>query len=92
MPHPNQPTPAELEILDVLWDRRKATVREVHQEISKRKSTAYTTVLKLMQIMHEKGLVKRDDSAADADEDGGHASRQGVSRIGAEPGPARTRD
>ena len=62
MPHPNQPTPAELEILDVLWERRKATVREVHEEIGKRKSTAYTTILKLMQIMQEKGLVARDES------------------------------
>lgn len=58
-----QPTPAELEILDVLWDKRKATVREIHDEISKRKSTAYTTVLKTMQIMQEKGLVARDDRA-----------------------------
>ena len=55
-----QPTPAELLILDILWDKRKATVREVHDEVSKRKSTAYTTVLKLMQIMQEKGLVARD--------------------------------
>ena len=55
-----QPTPAELEILDILWDKRKATVREVHEEISKRRSTAYTTVLKLMQIMQEKGIVTRD--------------------------------
>ena len=56
----SQPTPAELEILDILWDKRKATVREVHEEISKRRSTAYTTVLKLMQIMQEKGIVTRD--------------------------------
>ena len=57
----NQPTPAELEILDVLWDRRKATVREVFEEISKRRPTTYTTVLKFMQIMQEKGLVVRDE-------------------------------
>jgi BlaI family penicillinase repressor len=56
----NQPTPAELEILDVLWERKKATVREVFEEIGKRKSTTYTTVLKFMQIMQEKGLVVRD--------------------------------
>ena len=56
----SQPTPAELEILDILWDKQKATVREVYEEISKRRSTAYTTVLKLMQIMHEKGIVTRD--------------------------------
>ena len=56
-----QPTPAELEILDVLWDLKKATVREVYEELSKRKSTTYTTVLKFMQIMQSKGLVIRDE-------------------------------
>lgn len=59
----NQPTTAELEILDVLWERGAATVREVHEIISTRKPTIYTTVLKLLQIMHEKGLVERDDSS-----------------------------
>lgn len=58
----NQPTPAELEILDVLWERRQATVREVFEEIGKRKATTYTTILKFMQIMQEKGLVERDVS------------------------------
>jgi BlaI family transcriptional regulator, penicillinase repressor len=56
----NQPTPAELEILDVLWQFKKATVREIFEEISKHKATTYTTVLKFMQIMQEKGLVVRD--------------------------------
>ena len=56
-----QPTPAELEILDILWERKKATVREVYEDISKRKPTTYTTVLKFMQIMQEKGLVARDE-------------------------------
>jgi predicted transcriptional regulator len=56
-----QPTPAELEILDILWELKRATVREVHEEISKRKSTTYTTVLKLLQIMQAKGLVVRDE-------------------------------
>ncbi len=59
----NKPTTAELEILDVLWEREQATVREVHEAINLRKSTAYTTALKLMQIMTEKGLVERDDSS-----------------------------
>ncbi|MDQ3800017.1 MAG: BlaI/MecI/CopY family transcriptional regulator [Acidobacteriota bacterium] len=59
----NQPTAAELEILDILWERGQATVREVHEIINQRKPTIYTTVLKLMQIMHEKGLVERDDSS-----------------------------
>src|SRR5687767_422766 len=57
----NQPTPSELEILDILWERKKATVREVFEELSGRKSTTYTTVLKFMQIMQEKGLVVRDE-------------------------------
>lgn len=56
----DKPTAAELEILDVLWQKEKATVREVHDEINARRLTAYTTVLKLMQIMLEKGLVRRD--------------------------------
>lgn len=59
----NQPTAAELEILDVLWERGRATVREVYEIINARKPTVYTTVLKLMQIMLEKGLVERDSSA-----------------------------
>ncbi len=58
-----KPTESELEILRVLWDRRKATVREVHEELSQYKDCGYTTTLKLMQIMHEKGIVKRDDSS-----------------------------
>ena len=57
----NKPTAAELEILDVLWERRQGTVREVHDTINARRPTAYTTVLKQLQIMHEKGLVKRDE-------------------------------
>lgn len=61
MRSPNQPTPAELEILDVLWERKKATVREVFETISRRRPTTYTTVLKFMQIMQEKGLVVRDE-------------------------------
>lgn len=57
-----KPTESELEILQVLWERSNATVREVHEEMSKTKECGYTTTLKLMQIMFEKGLVKRDDS------------------------------
>src|SRR5215203_539217 len=59
-----RPTSAELEILDALWTRGAATVREVYEILSARsKPPGYTTVLKLMQIMHEKGLVERDSSA-----------------------------
>lgn len=57
-----KPTESELEILQVLWQRGLATVREVHEELIKGKDIGYTTTLKLMQIMHEKGLVKRDES------------------------------
>ena len=57
-----KPTESELEILTILWKKEKATVREVHDELSKTKESGYTTTLKLLQIMFEKGLVKRDDS------------------------------
>ena len=57
-----KPTESELEILRVLWARTTASVRDVHEELAKHKEAGYTTTLKLMQIMHEKGLVKRDDS------------------------------
>ncbi|MFN2439203.1 MAG: BlaI/MecI/CopY family transcriptional regulator [Chitinophagaceae bacterium] len=57
-----KPTESELEILQILWIRGIATVREVHEELGKTKDVGYTTTLKLMQIMHEKGLVKRDES------------------------------
>ncbi len=62
MPDAKKPTAAELEILNVLWRLGPATVRRVHEELQRRRSTGYTTVLKLMQIMTEKGLLKRDDS------------------------------
>ena len=57
-----KPTESELEILNILWMRNEATVREVHEELAKSKDVGYTTTLKLMQIMNEKGLVKRDES------------------------------
>ena len=57
-----KPTESELEILQILWNRGVATVREVHEEMAATKDVGYTTTLKLMQIMNEKGLVKRDDS------------------------------
>lgn len=57
-----RPTAAELSILRVLWSRGPSSVRLVHQELSKDRPTGYTTVLKLMQIMTEKGLVERDES------------------------------
>ena len=56
-----RPTDAELEILKVLWRRGPSTVREVFEALSEARGTGYTTVLKLMQIMADKGLVKRDE-------------------------------
>ena len=61
MPEKRNPTAAELEILDILWEMRRATVGDIHKAISERRPTAYTTILKLMQIMREKGLVRRDE-------------------------------
>ncbi len=58
---PPRPTEAELEILTVLWSRGPSTVRDVHESISQRKPTQYSTVLKFMQIMAEKGLVRRNE-------------------------------
>jgi predicted transcriptional regulator len=62
MSDPPRPTDAELEILTVVWSRGPSTVREVHEAIGARRSAQYTTVLKLMQIMAEKGLLRRDES------------------------------
>ncbi|MEM9596197.1 MAG: BlaI/MecI/CopY family transcriptional regulator [Acidobacteriota bacterium] len=58
----NHPTDAELGILQVLWRRGPSTVREVQEDLERTAPTGYTTVLKLMQIMTEKGLVDRDES------------------------------
>jgi len=57
-----RPTDAELAILHVLWDRGPSTVRQVFESLADRE-TGYTTTLKLMQIMSEKGLVRRDETA-----------------------------
>jgi predicted transcriptional regulator len=57
-----RPTDAELAILKVLWRRGPSTVREVHEELRGAQETAYTTTLKLLQIMTEKGIVARDES------------------------------
>ena len=57
-----KPTDAEFNILGVIWERGSATVREVYQQLSKQQDIGYTTVLKFMQIMTEKGLLERDTS------------------------------
>jgi len=68
------PTDAELNILQVLWERGACTVREVHETLYGNDGAGYTTALKLMQIMHSKGLVDRDDSQR------AHIYRSAISR------------
>ena len=60
---PSKPTDAELAVLRVLWQRGPSTVREVWQELNPQQGTGYTTVLKIMQIMFDKGLLARDETA-----------------------------
>jgi BlaI family penicillinase repressor len=61
--HPSsRPTDVELQLLDVLWQRGPSTVREVHQALAARRATGYSTTLKMLQVMREKGLVVRDES------------------------------
>ena len=55
------PTPSELEILQILWTRGPSTVREIHEELSKEKDVGYTSALKFLQIMTTKGLVTRSE-------------------------------
>jgi BlaI family penicillinase repressor len=57
-----EPTKAELEILQVIWDKGPSTVRAVNDELAKVKDANYSTTLKFMQIMAEKGILKRDES------------------------------
>src|SRR5262245_4249029 len=60
--NPHRPTDAELEILQVLWRLGSSTVRQVYDVLAEKRELAYTTVLKMLQIMHEKGLVVRDET------------------------------
>ena len=62
MTRPPRPTDAELAILRVLWEHGAATVRQVHDVLSRERPAAYTTALKMLQIMTEKGLVRRDET------------------------------
>lgn len=61
-PNPPEPTQSELEILNVLWESGATTVRRVHEALLLHDELAYTTVLSMLQIMYQKGLVTRDDS------------------------------
>ncbi len=58
-----KPSEGELRILQVLWNRGPSTVRDVFERLGQTTGVGYTTILKLLQIMHEKGLVARDESA-----------------------------
>jgi predicted transcriptional regulator len=58
-----RPTRTELNILRILWARGQGTVRDVHEALNEVESSGYTTALKMLQIMHQKGLVRRDDSS-----------------------------
>jgi BlaI family penicillinase repressor len=58
----SQPTRTELNILNILWDRGPCTVREVHEAMNLAEASGYTTALKMLQVMHQKGQVIRDDS------------------------------
>jgi BlaI family penicillinase repressor len=58
-----KPTESELEILQVIWKKGQCTVRDVHEELSKNKDAGYTTTLKLMQIMNDKGMLVRDTTS-----------------------------
>lgn len=60
--HAIKPTTAELTLLNILWQVGPATVREIHDLVSEKQKTGYTTVLKILQIMHEKALVVRDET------------------------------
>lgn len=59
-PEKLKPTDSEMEILNILWDKGTATVREIHEVLEKQKPSGYTTTLKLMQIMFEKGMLTRE--------------------------------
>ena len=62
MKNNQRPTDSELDIFNILWNRGPSTVRQVHEELSQTKPSQYTTTLKLMQIMADKGLLKRDET------------------------------
>ena len=60
-PAPSQPTEVELQILEALWEHGPSTVREVHNALAARREVGYSTTLKMLQVMLEKGLVQRDE-------------------------------
>jgi predicted transcriptional regulator len=65
MPRPSatQPTDVELQILRILWDRGPSPVREIHAQLGAEKGTSYSTTVKMLAVMLQKGLVRRNESA-----------------------------
>lgn len=63
-PASSQPTEVELQILRILWDRGPSPVREIHQGLQADKTTNYSTTVKMLAVMLEKGLVRRDEAAS----------------------------
>lgn len=63
MPRPPRPTDVELKLLRILWELGPATVKDVHAALVHTQEYSYTGVLRMLQVMHEKGLVSRDESA-----------------------------
>jgi predicted transcriptional regulator len=61
-PAATQPTEVELQILQVLWERGSATAREIHERVSADRDTNYSTTVKMLSVMLEKGLIRRDES------------------------------
>ena len=61
-PGSTQPTEVELQILSVLWEHGPCSVRQVHETLAEERDTGYSTTLKMMQVMLEKGLLVRDES------------------------------
>lgn len=61
-PSPSQPTEVELEILGILWANGQASAREIHEQYSRKRNTNYSTTVKMLAVMFEKGMVKRDES------------------------------
>ena len=84
-----RPTDAELAILRVLWERGPSTVRQVHESLSGQRVIGYTTILKLMQIMADKGLVARDET--DRTHIYARAKKRGAHSAAAAAGPAGPR-
>ena len=64
MPRPpsSQPTEVELQILRILWERRRSTARQIHNRLAEDRDTNYSTTVKMLSVMLEKGLVKRDET------------------------------